>query len=78
MITGLWAEDNDLGFIGVSRTSSVGLVKDEIGFGWTRLGWRRSSLAWVAALMGTISLVLGCDLIGVSGDAISPVLGATR
>ena len=30
------------------------------------------------ATMGAISSVLGCDLGGASGNAILPVLGATR
>ena len=66
---GLWVEDDDLGFIGVSRTSSVlvgsrmrsvlggsGLGGDWLGLGGSGLAW--VDRAWVAALMGVISPVL--------------------
>ena len=65
---GLWVEDDNLGFTDVSRTSSV------LG------GSRMRSVLGGSGLGGGAdgSPVLGCDLVGVSGGAISPVLGVTR
>ena len=62
-MAGLWVEDDDLGFTGVSRTSSV------LG------GLRTRSVLGGLGLGGGAD---GCDLAGVSGSTISPVLGATR
>ena len=77
MTAGLWVEDDDLGFTGVSRTSSIfGGSRTRSVLGGSGLGGDDRAL--VAAPMGAISLVLGCDLAGVSGGAISPMLGVTR
>ena len=51
---------------------------ETIELGCRRLGLAWVDRAWVAAPIGVISPVLGCDLAGISSDAISPVLGATR
>ena len=82
MMAGLWVEDDDLGFIGVSRTSSIlGGSRTRLVLGGLSLGGDDQAWvdwAWVAAPMGTISPVLGCDPACVSGGAISLVLGVTR
>ena len=58
----------------VENKLHLGWVEDEISFRWIGLGWRQSSLGG-SGLGGSAD---GCDLAGVSGGAISPVLGATR
>ena len=58
----------------VENNLRLGWVEDEISFRWIGLGWRRFSLGGLG-LGGSADR---CDLVGVSGGAISPMLGATR
>ena len=73
---------DDLGFTGVSRTSSVlGGSRTRSVLGGSSLGGDDRAWvdrAWVKAPMGAISPVLGCNLTGVSGSMILPVLDAIR